>query len=97
MKPKTLPLKTITSELYFLKKTVIIQQNIRKKDLQLVATKFTEKLLDPRNDKEDYQSFIRKKSAKSVKQSKIITHEPKAFKNLNIFDVKSVIIEHPKS
>ena len=39
-----LSLKTNINELY-LKKTVIIQWNIRKKDLQLLATKLTEKYL----------------------------------------------------
>ena len=39
-----LSLKTNINELYF-KKTVIIQWNIRKKDLQLLATKLTEKYL----------------------------------------------------
>ena len=39
-----LSLKTNINELYF-KKTVIIQWNIRKKDLQLLATKLTKKYL----------------------------------------------------
>ena len=32
-----------------------------------------------------------------VKRSKIITQQPKIFENPNIADIKSVIIEHPKS
>ena len=63
MKSETLSLKTIINELDYLKKTVIIQRNIRKKDLQLFVTK----LPDLCNAKEHYQSFIREKNTKSVK------------------------------
>ena len=63
----------------------------------MVSTRLTEKAPDPRNAKEHYQSFIRKKSIKSVKQSKIITQQPKTFENPNIDDIKSVIIAHPKT
>ena len=52
---------------------------------------------DPRNAKEHYQSFIRKKNTKSVKQSEIITYQPKTFENPNIADIKSVITKHPKT
>ena len=38
----------------------------------VVATKLTEKTPDPFNNKEQYQSFIRKRNTKSVKQSKIM-------------------------
>ena len=68
MKSETLSLKAIINELDFLKKTVIIQWNIRKKDLRLFATKLTEKIPDPRNAKEYYQSFVRKKNTKWLKQ-----------------------------
>ena len=51
---------------------------------------------DPSSAREHYQSFVRKKSTKSVKQSKVITYQPKTFENLNIFHIKPVIIEHPK-
>ena len=51
---------------------------------------------DPSCAREHYQSFVRKKSTKSVKQSKVITYQPKTFENLNIFHIKPVIIEHPK-
>ena len=67
MKSETLSLKTIINELDYLKKTVIIQRNIRKKDLQLFVTKLTEKIPDLCNAKEHYQSFIREKNTKSVK------------------------------
>ena len=57
----------------------------------MFATKLTEKIPDPCNAKEYYQSFIRKKSTKSIKQSKTIIRQPKTLENL-----KPVIIEHPK-
>ena len=50
---------------------------------------------DPRNAKEHYQSFIRKK--KLVKRLKIITYQPKPFEKPNIVDIKSIITEHPKT
>ena len=58
----------------------------------LLATKLTEKI-----PKGHYQSFIRKKNAKSLEQWEIITYQPKFFENLNIVDIKSVITEHPKT
>ena len=69
----------------------------QEKDLPLFSNKVTEKIPDPRNAKEHYHSFIRKKNIKSVKQSKIITQQPKTFQNPNNPDIKSVIIEHPKT
>ena len=65
-----------------------------KKDLLLLEI---EKTPDPCNAKEHYQSFIRKKNRKLVKQSEIITHQPKTFENPNIADIESVITEHPKT
>ena len=53
-------------------------------------------MLDPRNAKKHYQSFLTKKNTKLVKQSEIITYQPNTFKNPNIVDIKSVITEHPK-
>ena len=45
--------------------------------------------------REYYYTYLeRKKPTKSVKQSKIITQQPKTFENQNIIDVKSVIKEH---
>ena len=45
----------------------------KKKDLQLFPIKLTEKIPDPRNAREHYQLFMRKKNTKSTKQSKIIS------------------------
>ena len=50
----------------------------KKRSTNLLASKLIEKTPDPRNAKEHYQSFIRKKKTKLVKQ-KIITHQPKFF------------------
>ena len=63
----------------------------------MFETKVTEKIPDIRNAKEHYQSFIRKKNTESVKQSKLITQQPKNFENTDIVDIKSVIIEHRKA
>ena len=63
----------------------------------LLANKLIEKIPDPRNAKERYQSLIKKKNRKSVKQSEIITYQPKAFENPTIVNIKLVITEHPKN
>ena len=68
-------------------------KRLKKKDQLLLANKLIEKKIpDSCNAKEHYQSFIRKKNTKPVKQSEIITHYPKTFENPNIVDIKSVII-----
>ena len=73
MKSEALSLKTIINKLDFLKKTLIIQWSNIKKDLQLITNKLTKKIPDLCNAKEHFQSFLRKKNTKSVKESKIIT------------------------
>ena len=70
---------------------------LERKDLLLLANKLIEKIPDPRNAKEHYQSFIRKKNRKSAKQSEIVTCQPKTFENPSIVDTKSIITEHPKT
>ena len=70
---------------------------LEKKDLLLLANKLIEKIPDPRDAKEHYQLFVRKKNTKSVKQSKITTYKPKTFENPGIVDIKSIIIKHPKT
>ena len=47
--------------------------------------------------KKRYQSFIRKKLTKSVKQSKVITHQQKTCENPNTVDTKLIITEHPEA
>ena len=86
-KLRDLSLKTIIKELVLLKEEVIIQWNAWKKDLLLLANKLIEKITDPRNAKEHYQSFVKKKNTKSIKQSEIITYQPKAFENANVVDM----------
>ena len=73
MNSETLSLKTIIDKLIFSNKIVIIQWNIRKKDQKLFGTKITEKVSDPSNAKEYYNSYFKRKNKKSVKQSKITT------------------------
>ena len=72
-------------------------KHLKEKDLLLLANKEIEKVPDPRNAKEHYQSFLRKKNRKSVKQSELITYQPTTYESPNIVDVKSVITEHPKT
>ena len=72
-------------------------KQLKRKDLLLLANKLIEKVADPCNAKEHYQSFLRKRNIKSAKQSEIITYQPKTFENSNIVDIKSVITEHPKT
>ena len=43
-------------------------KRLKKKDLLLLANELIEKILAPHNAKENYESFIRKKNIKSVKQ-----------------------------
>ena len=68
-----------------------------KKDLLFLASKFTEKIPNSHNAKEHYQSFLWKKNRKSVKQSNVITYQPKTFENPNIVDIKSVTTESPET
>ena len=60
----------------------------------MLANKLIENIPDPCNAKEHYQSFIRKKNKKQVKQSEIIIYQPKT---VDIVDIKSIITEHPKN
>ena len=47
---------------------------LRKTDLSLLASKLIEKIPDSCHAKEHYQLVIKKKNAKSVKQSETITY-----------------------
>ena len=81
------------------------EQNLRKVVESLLTTyekkyiccclqkKLIEKIPGPCNAEE---SFLRKKNRKSLKQSEIITYQPKTFKNPNIVDIKSVVTEYPE-
>ena len=65
----------------------------------LLANKLIEKISDPCNAEEHIaqamleKSFIRKENRKSVKQS----YQPNIFENPNIFNIKSIITQHPKT
>ena len=52
-------------------------KRLKRKDLMLLANKLIEKIPYPRNVKEHYQSFLRNKNKKSVKQSEIFTYQLK--------------------
>ena len=62
----------------------------------MLENKLIEKIPDPRNVKEHCESFLRKKNKKSVKQSEVITYQPKTFENPNIVAIKSVTTDRPK-
>ena len=77
-------MKTIIKELNYLKKKFIVYHNAWKKILLSLANIFIKNVPDPCNAKENYESFLRKKNRKSVKQWEIITYKPKAFYTVNI-------------
>ena len=62
----------------------------------MLANKLIEKISDPCNAKEHYQSSIMRKNRKSVKQSKIVTYQPKTFERRKIVDIKWVIRQDKK-
>ena len=80
----TLSLKTIVKELDFPKKAVIIQWNTWKKRFIAACKQINIKILDPLDAKGYYQSFREKKNRKLVKQSEIITCQPKTFDTIII-------------
>ena len=67
------------------------------KNLQFFVTKLTGNLPDPSTNKEYYNSYLKRKNKKAVKQSKIITQQLKPIINLYTVDIKPVIIEHAKT
>ena len=67
---------------------------MKKERSLLLVNKLMKNVPDLCNAKEHYKLFLRKKNRKSVKQSKIITYEPKTFDTV---DIKSDITEHPKT
>ena len=62
MKSENLSLKTNINELNLLKKQLLFNKTLESKDLLFLANRLIEKVPDPRNTKEHYQSFIRKKA-----------------------------------
>ena len=67
-------------------------KHLNKNDLQLLANKLIKSIPGLCNAKEYYQSFIIKNNRKSIKQSEIITYQPKSFEKSGIVDIKSVIV-----
>ena len=51
-----------------------------------------QKISDPANVKENYNSYLKRKNAKLLKRPKIITQRLKAIEDSNIVDIKSVIV-----
>ena len=51
----------------------------KKSSYYSMKEKLMEKVTDPRNAKERYQLYLRKRNRKSVKQSETITSQPKTF------------------
>ena len=93
MNSKILSLKTVNKRIEFVKeKGFYSLKLLKKKRFVLACGQINRKILDPRNAKEHYQSFIRKKNTKS----ETITYQPKTFEKPNIVDEKSVITEYPK-
>ena len=68
-----------------LKKIIVTCKQINRKNIYL------------RNAKKHYQSFIKKKNRKSVKQSEIIIYQSKSFENSDMVGIKSVVTEYPKT
>ena len=70
------------------------KKRLKQKELLLLANKLIEKVADPCNAKEHYQSFLRKKNRKSVIQSEITTYQQKTFDTV---DIEPVSATHPKT
>ena len=87
MKSKTLSLKSIKKKLNFLKKTIVIQRNTWEKRFVVARKKINRKNPLPRNAKEQYQSYVRKKNRKS----EIITYQPKTLEDPSTFGIKSLV------
>ena len=81
----------------FYRKQLLFNETLEKKRFIVAHKQLIGKIPDPCNAKEHYQSFLRKKNRKLIKQSGIITYQPKTFENSNIADIKSVITEHPNT
>ena len=67
------------------------------KRFTIFCNQINKNMPDPTNPKEYYQSYLKRKDAKVLKRSKTITQQPKTLEIPNIVDIKSVLIEHPKT
>ena len=68
-------------------------KSLKKERLFSFANKLIKYVADFRNAKEHYESFLRKKKRRSVKQSEVIKYQPKIFDTV---DIRSDITEHRK-
>ena len=66
-------------------------KRLKRKYLLLLTQKLIDKVHDTHNAKVYYQSFLKKKNRKSLRQSEIITYQPETFENPKIVDIKLVI------
>ena len=57
----------------------------------MFANKLMVKIPYPRNAKQHYQSFIKRKNRKSVKQLKVITDQPKTFESQMLLILKQLL------
>ena len=75
MNSETLSLRTIINELDLLKKKCYSMKSLKNKIFVVAFNLINKKkICDPRDAKEHYQSFIRKKITNLAKQSKIISY-----------------------
>ena len=61
---------------FFKESSYYSMKRLKRKDLSLLTTKLIEKIADRNNAEEHYQTFLRNKNTKLVKQSKIVTQQP---------------------
>ena len=95
---KTMSIKNYYKGIGFSKESSYYSlKHLNKKDLLLLANKLIKNTPDPCNAKEHHKSCIIKENRNSVKQSEIITYQPRNFQNRNIVDIKSIITEYPKT
>ena len=76
---------------------MLFNETIEKKRFTAAFKQTTKEIPDLHNAKEHFQSFLRKKNKKPVKQSEIITYQPKTYENPSTVNKKSVIIEHSET
>ena len=72
-------------------------KRLNNKYLLLLTNKLIKNIPVSHNGKEHYKSFIIKEKRKFVKKSEMITYQQRIFQNPNIFYIKSIITEHPKT
>ena len=71
---------------------------VKRNNLLLLANKLIEEVPDSRNAKEHYESFPRKKSRNSVKQSEIISYQLSILltENLLLQNIQKLHINYPR-